>query len=254
MPGISRFISARAALLLPLILSACANFEKSEVKLQAVKTVGIISAIGDDFTFTPAGLSVVEGKSQHYSIASWGLDDLVAREVTAALSRRFQVQPLSYSRAAFAVSDPDFSISAVNLANIMHEDRVMSALRKEPPAPAVDAYILILKAASPVSSSHRKVAGIGLVNYTAALGIYTQLHALYEIRVIDGHTLSTIARRRAAPLEQGIVRLAGPARMAEDSLMPSSSDPANNEILHAAVLDLIERSLPVTLRNLNLTD
>src|SRR5260370_1034111 len=33
---------------------------------------------------------------------SWGLDDLIVQQATAALGGRFQVQPVSYQRAAFA--------------------------------------------------------------------------------------------------------------------------------------------------------
>jgi hypothetical protein len=51
-----------------------------------------------------------------------------------------------------------------------------------------------------------------------------------------------------------MVRLAGPVRMRDEAIMPSSADPPSNEKVRAAVQDLIERSLLVTLRYLNLTE
>ena len=72
MLGISPFVSIRAALLLPVILSACASFETSEVKLGSIRTVGIISAVGDEFSFTTAGLAGFDSGDRRYSVE---LDD-----------------------------------------------------------------------------------------------------------------------------------------------------------------------------------
>jgi hypothetical protein len=250
MLAISRFVSIRAALSLPLILSACASFESNEVKLQLVRTVGIISAVGDEFSFTTAGLAGLDRGDRRYSVASWDLDDMIVREASMELSGRFQVQPLSYSRAAFAASETE---SPVTLVKLIHEDKVTALLRKEPPAPSVDAYIVIVKAQSSIGPSNRKVEGIGLVKYASAFGSYAQLYALYEIRVIDGHSLKLIEKRPAAPLEHGVVRLAGPTQLIQDAALLDTGDPASNEKLHDAIVGMISRSLPSTLRNLHLT-
>ena len=250
MLGISPFVSIRAALLLPVILSACASFETSEVKLGSIRTVGIISAVGDEFSFTTAGLAGFDRGDRRYSVESWGLDDMIIRQASTALSGRFQVQPLSYSRAAFAASETD---SPVTLVKLIHEDRIEALLRKEPPASSIDAYIVIVKAESSIGSGNRKVTGLGAVKYASAFGSYNQLYALYEIRVIDGHSLKLIEKRSAAPFEQAeLGRLAG--RKVDDTYMPSSGDPARNEKLRAAVVDMIERSLALTLRNLRIAD
>jgi hypothetical protein len=250
MLGISPFVSIRAALLLPVILSACASFETSEVKLGSIRTVGIISAVGDEFSFTTAGLAGFDSGDRRYSVESWGLDDMIIRQASTALSGRFQVQPLSYSRAAFAASETD---PPVTLVKLIHEDRIEALLRKEPPASSIDAYIVIVKAKSTIGPSSRKVAGIGFVKYASAFGSYGQLYALYEIRVIDGHSFKEIEKRSAAPLEQGVVRLAGPTQPVRDMALLDTGDPASNEKLHDAIVDIIARSLPSTLRNLHLT-
>src|SRR3981189_3274931 len=98
----NRHLNFATTLLVSLNVSACATFQTGETKLQAVKTVGIISAVGDEMSFATAGLTGPGNASRHFPIASWGLDDLIVQQATTALSGRFQVQPVTYKRAAFA--------------------------------------------------------------------------------------------------------------------------------------------------------
>ena len=68
-----------ATLVLAVSVSACAMFETRETKLQTVKTVGIISAVGDEITFATGGLTGINNRSQSFPIGSWGLDDLIVQ-------------------------------------------------------------------------------------------------------------------------------------------------------------------------------
>src|SRR5258707_5364818 len=97
----SRHLNFATILLVALNVSACANFQTGETKLQAVKTVGIISAVGDEMSFARAGLTGLNNNpSQSFPIRSWGLDDLIVQQATTALNGRFQVQPIRYNPAA----------------------------------------------------------------------------------------------------------------------------------------------------------
>jgi hypothetical protein len=70
------------------------------------------------------------------------------------------------------------------------------------------------------------------------------------IRVIDGHEFTVIDTKSAAPVDNTeIIRLAGPSHTVDDSLLPTADDAARNENLKAAIIDLIERSLPTTLQD-----
>jgi hypothetical protein len=57
-----------ATVLVAVSVSACAMFETRETKLQAVKTVGIISAVGDEITFATGGLTGLNNRSQSFPI------------------------------------------------------------------------------------------------------------------------------------------------------------------------------------------
>ena len=63
----------------------------------------------------------------------------------------------------------------------------------------------------------------------------SQIHALYEIRVIDGKTFD--AEKRAAPplANAQATRLAGPSRPVDESFSPGAGDPARNESLRRAI-------------------
>ena len=230
-------------------VGACAMIETRETKLQAVKTVGIISAVGDEMSFARMGLTGPNNASQSFPIGSWGLDDLIVQQATAALSGRFQVQPVNYPRAAFAAIK-DSPIAPVNL---VRGDPFKKLVQTEVSPQGLDAYIVITKAKSNFGNGARKVEGIGFISYGTLLASYSQIHALYEIRVLDGKTFDIIEKMAAPPLDNvATVGLTGPSRLVDESFSPSTGDPVRNENLHGAITDLIARSLSSTLSDMHL--
>jgi hypothetical protein len=247
----SRSVSMVSIALFAVSVSACATFETGETKLQRVKTIGIISAVGDQMTFEKAGVTGLDNRRQSFPIESWGLDDLIVKQATAALSGRFQVQPVSYQRAAFAIVEKDSPLTPVNLLH----DPFKKLVQAEVSPQGLDAYVVITKAKANFGAGGRRVEGIGLVSYGTLLESANQIHALYEIRVIDGKTFDVIEKRAAAPLDTAqVARLAGPSQPADESFSPGAGDPAQNEKLRKSITDLIERSLPTTLSDMHLAD
>jgi hypothetical protein len=246
-----RCVRFATVVLIAVSVSACAAFETRETKLQAVKTVGIISAVGDEITFAKGGLTGLNNRSQSYPIASWGLDDLIVQQATTALNGRFQVQQVSYNRAAFtAIKD-----SPVAPVNLVRSDPFKKLVQTEVSPQGLDAYIVITKAKSSFGGGARKVEGIGFITYGTVMESYHQVHALYEIRVFDGKTFDVIEKMAAPPLDdEGQVRIAGPTRMIDESFATSVGNPAENEKLRAAIADLVARSLSTTLSDMHLAD
>jgi hypothetical protein len=247
----SRSASLVSIVLLAFSVSACATFETGETKLQRVKTVGIISAVGDQMTFAKAGLTGLDNRSQSYPIETWGLDDLIVKQATAALSERFQVQPVSYKRAAFATLEKDSPLTPVNLLR----DPFKNLVQTEVSPQGLDAYVVITKARANFGDGGRRVEGIGFVTQGALMDSSSQIHALYEIRVIDGKTFDVIEKRAAPPLANAqAAKLAGPSRPVDQSFSPGAGDPARNENLRRAITDLIVPSLSTTLSDMHLAD
>jgi hypothetical protein len=241
-----------AAVVVALNAGACATFETHQTKLQAVRTVGIISAVGDEITVATGGLSGLDNSRQRFPIASWALDDLIVQQATAALNGRFQVQPVTYTRDAFARLEPDSIVAPVNL---MRGDRFKKLVETGVLPQGLDAYIVITKAKANFGGGGRKVEGIGFIRYGTLMASYSQVHALYEIRVIDGKSFDIIEKMAAAPLDNaGAVRLPGPSRLVDENFSPGAGDPTRNENLHGAITDLIVRSLSTTLSDMHLAE
>jgi hypothetical protein len=231
--------------LLVLNSDAHALFDTRDQKLRSVKTIGIISAIGDQFTLARAGLTGLGNSSRSVSIASWGLDDLIAQRVGEALSIRFQVQPVTYRRATFAAIQE----SVIAAVDLVRGDPFKNLVKAEVSPQGLDAYIVITKAKAGFGGGDRKVEGVGLITYSTVLESFSLLHALYEIRVIDGRTFDVIEKLAAGPFDDASsVRLAGP------SLVIDATFDQPDETLHRATVDLLIGSLPNTLSNLHLVD
>jgi hypothetical protein len=246
----SKWESSLSLLFLVVSLTACASFEADEAKMKRVKTIGIVSAVGDEFNFTRAGLNGSGEESRHFPILSWQLDDLIVGEATAAIGQQFQVQPLSYDRTAFYT--PRDKKSAVTPINLIRGDPLEKFLRTVSPQ-GLDAYVVIVKSESTIGPSDRTAEGIGAVSYSTLTGTYDQIHTLYEIKVFDGHTFKLLETRPAAPLDNiDVRRLAGPSKTVDASYMPSAGDPVQNEKLKATITDMIEQGLHRTLLDLHL--
>jgi hypothetical protein len=243
-----------AVMLSLLGCSACtATIGTEAPKPREVKTVGVISAVGDTLMLTRAGLTGLgNGEQRVYSIESWGIDDLIVRRAGSLLSGRFQVKPVTYKRAAFAALERN---NPVVMVNLLRKDRIKDLVRTEAAPQGLDVYVVITKGTSLYGSGGRYVGGIGIISHSALLKSYNQLHALYVVTVVDGHALGVLEKRPAAPLDNTeIVRLGGPSRMVDDAFLPTATEAAENEKLKAGVTDLIERSLTPTLESLRLFD
>ena len=229
-----------------LAVSDAAAFETRATRLQAIKTVGVISALGDEMSVTRAGLVPLNTPGQSVSIRSWGLDELVVQQATTLLNGRFRVQPVSYPRDAFAA----IRESAVAPVNLARGDPFKAVVRTDVSPRGLDAYVVISRAKSKLGSG-RNVQGIGFAEYRTLLASYRVIHALYEVRVIDGKTFDVIEKRVASPLGNiETMRLQGPSQLVDGSF----DGPAGIETLRAAIVDLITRSLPLTLGDMHLAN
>jgi hypothetical protein len=242
-----------AIVLLLLGCGGCTAIGTEAPKLREFRTAGVISAVGDTLTLTRAGLTGLgRGEQQVYSIEAWGIDDLIVSRAASLLNGRFQVQAVTYKRAAFAALERN---SPVVMVNLLRRDKIKDLIRTEAAPQGLDVYVVITKGTSRYGNGGRYVGGIGIISHSALLNSYNQIHALYLVTVVDGHTFSVLERRSAAPSDNtDIIRLGGPSRMVDDTFQPTEIGAAGNEKLKDAVTGLLERSLPATLESLRLFD
>jgi hypothetical protein len=245
---VTRCASFVAVILIAWCGSAGALFETRDARLQAVKTVGIISAVGDLFTFSRGGLTGPDNGGRSLPIPSWGLDDLIVQQATAALSGRFQVQRVTYDRAAFAA----IKESPIRPVALVSGDPFKKLVQSEVTPQGLDAYVVITKAKANFGGGVRKIEGVGVITYATVMESYSFVHALYEIRVIDGKTFDVIEKMAAGPLDNAAeVRVGGPSRLTDESFL-HASDRGPDDSLRKAIVDLINHSLSVTLSDMHL--
>jgi hypothetical protein len=247
---VERCRPASLALLALLALSGCTSLQGAS-PLQGIKTVGIISAIGDNFTLTQSGLTGLDNAPRSFSIEAWGIDQQIVARAAAVLGQRFEVQAVTYPRELFL---PPEHVSTIPGADLVREDPFKELVRSHVLPQGLDAYVVITKATVKYGTRGVPLSGIGLVRHSTLLDSSAIVHALYVIRVVDGHSFRTIDKKSAAPVNNSsVIRLAGPSRMIDAAGLPTMSDPLQNDALEAAVLDLINRSLEPTLRDLRLS-
>ncbi len=210
-----------------------------------IKTVGIISAIGDTFMFEHVCASPFEWigppETSFLEISDWGLDDLVMREATAALSRRFAVKPVTFEEADFDT----WTWSTL----VLH-------LRELPlPLDNIDAYVVILRdwRGDEIGNSVHRLAGVGLYRRDRAKGQpRLGLFASYRIALVDAHTYDIIASRPALKADGNL-----PWEPVAPSLWPKTQNnlaDAQKAILQNNLHRLIEETLGLILKKLALAD
>jgi hypothetical protein len=231
-----------------LLLSACAGLGGVPIeKAQGIRRIGIISAVGDKFDVRKIGFTVFGNDLATVPVA-WGIDDLIISRARAILSKRFEVRPVSYQRAAFANSRG----WGQSLA-----DTVRSSASSE----GVDAYVVIMGNVSQYGSSNQYLAGLGVVT-AGVIGSESIVHALYSVTVIDAHDFNQLGFAAASPLDHsmgaalgfGGCGIHGPCRKIDASLTPVSGNPAEVGKLRGVVVELIEQSLPDTLARVQLAN
>jgi hypothetical protein len=227
-----------------LILAACAGVAPN---VEGVRTIGIVSAIGDKFYLRKVGFTVFGNESQEMAIDSWGIDDLMTAKIRAALTPRFDVRPVSYRRAVFA--------NVENRLSLVTEQLRAETVRAEVSPPGLDAYLIVTKASAPYGQTNQTLTGLGIVEGFQLGDPLVYMYAFHSISVVDGHEWSVSRGTYATvPDEPGLFgpRFKGASRKLDKSWWPTSLDAASNQRLKGVVVELIDQSLPGTLQKMQL--
>jgi hypothetical protein len=169
-----------------LLLSGCAaQPTMSPQQVAAIKTIGIVSAIGDDMmtldipNFFNIGTTAAKG-----SITYLGLDPYLIGQIGDRLKDRFQIVPVTYQSQDFRADRLKPSIGDV----IHHK----TSLPSGGPV-SVDAYIVATTTNVEVLNTGRHVRGAFLAKLPAIGKDEYVAGVIYTMTVIDGHDFKTIA-------------------------------------------------------------
>ncbi|NOT42487.1 MAG: hypothetical protein HOP13_18575 [Alphaproteobacteria bacterium] len=164
-------------------VAAAARADNSEA-LANVRTIGVVSAIGDDLNHIYVGTTAFSNEESSESIADWQIDEFVVKSFGAQLAGRYQVQPVTYTKADFF---PETSGIFVR-ADLDVEGRIKLV------TPALDAYIVVRNSVNDdyVMRTNQHLRGIGFYQ-RGFLGKRTDaIFASCVVSLVDGRTAKEI--------------------------------------------------------------
>lgn len=148
-------------------------------EMAGYRTVGIISAAGEDMRLTIGGHMFVDKKSLVLPASFSGLDRQMEDMSASVLARNHAVKPVPVDRAL--------------LSNVeISKNGTLEPIAGLPPSSDVDAYVLILR--QPVGEGEIKsVGGIGVAHWMIAMSENKlEVYANLGMAIVDAHTLKVI--------------------------------------------------------------
>jgi hypothetical protein len=212
--------------------------------LARIRTVAIISAVGESFAFEHVHPSAFEWfappDTRYLEISDWKIDDDVTREVTSLLPKRVTVKKVFFERADFGTWN--YAILRQNIFKLNGD-------------PGIDAYILILRDwhYDAIGHSVHDLQGLGLYRRDATSGDGPEgIYASYRIVVMDANTGAIFASREADMPDGSL-----PWIRTAPSLWPKTPNDltdAQQKSLSDDVALLIGKTLPRTLAGMKLAN
>jgi hypothetical protein len=209
----------------------------------------VLSVIGHAFQVQKIGVMVFGNSRDDIAIDSWGIDDLVARKVSAILGKQFKVRQLAVSR------DVRVSYATPGLL-FRSQDKMLDILRGATAGLVpCDIYVAVTQGGSGFGSTNQRLVGLGIMQHGGDLGIIKHhfLHALYEIRIYDGNTMAVLSDKTPGTDAFPLSALVGPgirgmSREVDEAWWPAAPQAAASSAqLKSATWTLIEQGLETTL-------
>ncbi len=218
-----------------------------------LKTIGLISIIGDNFTVKTIGLMVFANEEQKYPVPAWKVNDRVAADVAGILKKNFKIKRIPASEADFA---------SVYAPGGLFRDITAefdAAVRKVASSQPADYYLVISRMASPYASTNQYLTGLGVTRTgSRTLGTgYDVYHALTMMSVYDGQLKPVRVEHGTIGQETLFAAVKGPHAIVSEEVqrLPEDSQAAlNDPRAKQVVLDLLDKSLSTTVPKLFAAD
>ncbi len=229
-----------------------ADAKPATQQASSLKTIGLISTIGDTFTVQTVGITVFGNEEKQFPIAAWKLNDRVAATVTDLLKKNFRVKRIPASESAFA--------SLYEPGGLFRdgEAEYLAALRKLIASQQADYYLVITRGGSPFGTTNQSISGLGVTRTYGVFGTGGDyVHALTLLRVFDPQFKMLRDERGTIGQETFLAIVKGPhIVLSEDSeRLPKEPEAAlNDPRAKKLVLELLDKSLTATVPKLFATD
>ena len=180
-----------------LLFALAASAGASAADLSNIKSVGVISAIGDRLHHAYIGSTAFTNKDSDEDMSDWTLDEFVLAEFSAQLAGRVEVKPVTYNKSDFY---PDTGGIIVH-ADLDVPARVNAIKPADGSGP--DAYIVVSNTMNDdfVGGTNQHLLGAGLYRHHGLFG--GNMDAVYVSAIV------TIVDARSGKELDSIVMLMG---------------------------------------------
>jgi hypothetical protein len=207
------------------------------------KCIGVVSAIGDSFSLQKIGITAFGNERNKVPIDSWQIDNLVVSKISAFLGKSWSVRPISYPKGTFATLEQDHGLF------YNYDTELTGIVRRLTSSTKCNHHVVVLKTSSRYGTTNQSIYGLGILEVGAPLHPWDHidyLHALYVIRIYDGHTFSKLGERRASFDEWHFSDIQGPYRQVDNASWPRPGA-APSAAVREGVRSLVAKSLDVTM-------
>lgn len=218
-----------------------------------IKTIGVISAIGDRFELQKVGVTILGNELKEIPIESWKIDEFVVARLRAMLGSRYTVRPVVYQKAPFARHWSSSIYGGCQdcgaVGDVVHDQMSKQNL---------DAYVVVLTTSHAIEGTKLMTSGLGVIESPGSTLFNRPLlaHANYSISLVDGHRFASRTTTIASPSVDlpNDMPTNYPSREVDRALWPSSPDAARNAKLISVLKDVIDKTLLSGLLNLQLAE
>ena len=238
-----------------LILASCANQPMPPGTMTHVKTVGVISCLGDTFTYQSFGSVIFGDETTTTNIADWNLDAIVVKAIKARLEPEHSVVTIPFDRTVFetqphAWENPDH-VTVRELKEV---------LKTAPDvAKSVDLWIVVREEwMSGTLAPSRRFQGVDVQNAWDVVfhGRHATAYIAAWMSVFDARTLELVGKNllvmRSGHIGGGTQLAQSQIRNWPDIARWDQLSRDQQQQLHDAVVDALNKSLAYTLTDLNL--
>jgi hypothetical protein len=232
---------------LALLLAGCAPEADTvpAASLGQARTVGIISAIGDKFSF-------IASTFENQPAERYGIDAYAISLVKEQLAGRYSVQPVKYDPIEFGPDRAELPATSLFAPG----DPLGEVIRAHAAPSNLDIYIVLMKGMTKVDTGNRALHGLGLIKGGDLFTTTYWVHATYSIIVVDGHSGEILADNSAIDSAHPFdllnpPDLPGPFIEVDESYWPQDIEhvPADKmQKVADALKPLLARTLPDTMR------
>ena len=150
--------------------------------LPPIKTVGVVSDVGDKIHFQHIGFMVFSNSKADIDVPDWKIDAYIANTLETILRDRYSLGAVNFPRGGIA-PDPEPS-----LFDNPSPEKNMRANATPANGQPLDAYVVVWPVAHEVYPTNQRVDGLGILTQ----GGRTRLFSAIAVSLLDGRTFETI--------------------------------------------------------------